>query len=262
MKSILLVLSVALLSQAAPPEGLRLIAHRGGIVDPRYSENSPASLEAAISQGYWGIESDIRETKDHFVITNHDATFQRFYGDKRRVDELSIEEVRRLKANPGGTAPMTFTELVEAYKGRLHLMLDIKEPEHDAAFFQEIAKELRRTNLLDSTYIIGTSQGQRYFEGKARVNIKLKGLQDAVAKGEDVSKLYFLFEWGKTITPEAVQYAQEHKVAVVPTVNTFHYSYGNVKTDPIVGGLADIKRLLPLGVTEFQIDSDYGIAFK
>jgi glycerophosphoryl diester phosphodiesterase len=259
MKPILLILSLALLCQAAPPTGLRLIAHRGGIVDPRYSENSPASLEAAVAQGYWGIESDIRETKDHVVITNHDATLFRFYGDKRRVDELTLNEMRALKANPGGTAPMTFTELVDACKGRLHLMLDIKEPEHDDAFFQEIEKQLRRANLLDSTYIIGTSQGQRYFKGKAKVNVKLKQLQEGVARGEDISKLYFLFEWGKTITPEAVRYAQEHKVSVVPTVNTFHYGSG---VDQVAAGIADIKRLIPLGVTEFQIDSVYSAAFQ
>ncbi|HMF75874.1 MAG TPA: glycerophosphodiester phosphodiesterase family protein [Bryobacteraceae bacterium] len=197
LKSILLVLGLATGCQAAPPAGVRLIAHRGGIVDPRYSENSPASLEAAVAKGYWGIESDIRETKDHVVITNHDANFFRFYGDKRHVGEVTIEEVRALKANPGGTAPMTFAELADACKGRLHLMLDIKEPEHDGAFYQEIEKQLRRTNLLDSTYIIGIGQGQRYFKGKARVNVKLKQLQEAVARGEDVSQLYFLFEWGK-----------------------------------------------------------------
>ena len=35
---------------AASPAGLRWIAHRGGVVDARFSENSPASLEAAIAQ--------------------------------------------------------------------------------------------------------------------------------------------------------------------------------------------------------------------
>jgi glycerophosphoryl diester phosphodiesterase len=49
---------------AAPPPGVKWIAHRGGVVDARYSENSPALLEAAIQHGYWMIESDIRETKD------------------------------------------------------------------------------------------------------------------------------------------------------------------------------------------------------
>lgn len=65
----------------------------------------------------------------------------------------------------------------------------------------------------------------------------------------------------KTITPEAVRYAQEHKVAVVPTVNTFHYGSG-AGVDPVAAGTADIKRLLPLGVTEFQIDSIYDVAFQ
>lgn len=50
-------------------------------------------------------------------------------------------------------------------------------------------------------------------------------------------------------------------MAVVPTVSTFHYGSG-AGVDPVAAGTADIKRLLPLGVTEFQIDSIYDVAFQ
>src|SRR5688572_16035488 len=83
---------------AAPPAGLKWIAHRGGVVDARYSENSPASLEAAVEHGYWMIESDIRETRDGKIITHHDPDFKRFYGDSRTVAATILAEARKSRA--------------------------------------------------------------------------------------------------------------------------------------------------------------------
>lgn len=246
---------------AAPvPDGIRWIAHRGGVVDARYAENSPASLEAAIRHGYWMIESDIRETKDGQIITHHDPDFRRFYGDPRLVADLTLEEIRRLRAEPGGSTPMTFTELVDACTGRLRIMLDVKEPSHSRAFYQEIEREMRRAGLLESAYIIGTEEARAYFQGKAKVGVTFERLQKAADQREDVGKLYFLFEWGRTLTAEQVRFAQQRDVTVVPSVNTFHYD--STGKDPVEAGTADIRRLRPLGVTEFQIDSVYEPAFE
>lgn len=260
MKKLLLVLLIAGASFSAPPNGIRWIAHRGGVVDARYSENSPASLEAAIKNGYWMIESDIRETKDGRIITHHDPDFMRFYGDPRKVSDLTLAEIRKFRSNPGGTPPMTFTELVDTCKGRLQLMVDVKGPSHGPVFYQEIERELKRTGLLESTYFIGTEESRRYFKGKARVGVAHEQLKQAVARGETVNSLYFLFEWGKTLTEDQVRFAQKYGVPVVPSVNAFHYS--DAGREPMQHGTADIQRLRPMGVTEFQIDSPYEPAFR
>jgi len=245
---------------AAPPSGIRWIAHRGGVVDQRFSENSPASLEAAVNNGYWMIESDIRETKDGRLITHHDPDFVRFYGDAHKVPEMTFAEVRRLRAKPGGTAPMSFAELVDACKGRLRLMLDTKEPSHPAAFYREMERELLRTNLLASAYVIGTEESRKHFHGKAKVGVTFARLKEAVAAGEQAARLYFLFEWGKTLTAEQVKFAQGQGVTVVPSVNSFHY--GADVEQSLRLGTADIRRLRPMGVTEFQMDSVYEPAFR
>ncbi|GAB4374295.1 MAG: hypothetical protein OHK0021_16220 [Bryobacter sp.] len=272
------VVAVSLSAVAAPapqpPENVKWIAHRGGVVDERFAENSPASLEAAREHGYWMIECDIRETADHRIIVHHDPNFQRFYNDPRRVTELTYAEVRKLRATPGGTAPMSFTELTQlAAKAKLRIMLDVKEPEHAEAFYQELERDLRAAGLLESTYVIGLDSALRYFKGKARVGASVAHLQQALAAGEDLAKLYFLFEWGRELTAEKVRYAQQHQVAVVPSVNTFHYTQGGRgmgsegKTypgglDPAKDGAADLQRLRALGVSEFQIDSVYEVAFR
>ena len=83
---------------------------------------------------------------------------------------------------------------------------------------------MKRTGLLESTYFIGTEEARQYFKGKAPIGVTYEQLQNAVARQEKVSTLYFLFEWGKTLTTEQVRFAQKHGVPVVPSVNTFHYS--------------------------------------
>jgi len=258
MKLALFALATAALAAQDPHQ--KWIAHRGGVVDGRYSENSPASLVAAVKHGYWMIESDIRETRDGKIITQHDPDFMRFYKDSRQAVDMTLAEVLLLRANPGNTAPMTFHELVRACRGRLGLMLDIKEPEHGEAFYDEIEKELRAAGMLESTYFIGLESAWKHFRGKARVAVNTKQLKEAVLKGEDVSKLYFLFEWGKTLTPTMVKFAQSHQVAVVPSINTFHY--GSDMAESIRIGSDDVRRMKKLGVTEFQIDSVYEPAFR
>jgi len=248
------------LASAAPPPSIKWIAHRGGVVEARFSENSPGSLEAAVSHGYWMIESDIRETRDGRIITQHDPTFMRFYGDPRKVTDLTLTEVRELRATPGGTPPMTFRELIEACRGRLRLMLDVKEPEHSPEFYGEIEQELRRAGMLESTYLIGLDSARRYFKGKLRISANLDQLKEALSRGESVDNLYFLFEWGKTLQPEHITLAQKMSVPVVPSVNTFHY--GQDPTESIRLGSEDIRKLRQYGVTEFQIDSVYEPAFR
>ena len=243
----------------APPPGIKWIAHRGGVVDARYSENSPASLNAAVEHGYWMIESDIRETKDGQAITQHDPDFQRFFGDLRTVSAMTLADIRKLRANPGGTPPMTFRELADACKGRLRLMLDVKEPEHSTAFYDGIERELRRVGLLESTYVIGLNSAKKHLRGKARISVNSAELKEAASRKEDVGKLYFLFEWGKTLTREQVEFARSRGVPVVPSINTFHY--GNDLNASVAAGQTDVRRLIAWGVTEFQIDSVYEPAF-
>jgi glycerophosphoryl diester phosphodiesterase len=256
----ILALTLVLTCAAAPPKGIKWIAHRGGVVDDRYAENGRASLEAAVTNGYWMIETDLRETRDGKIITQHDPDFRRFYGDPRKVTELTLAEVLKLKATPGGTSPMTIRDLAEACRGRLRLMLDVKEPEKSSAFYDELERELKRAGLLDSAYVIGLESSRKHFHGKARVGVNSQKLKEAVDRGEDVGKLYFLFEWGKTLTAEQVKFANQHKVAVVPSINTFHY--GSDVKESIRLGSADIKRIIAMGVNEFQIDSVYEPAFQ
>jgi hypothetical protein len=150
---------------------------------------------------------------------------------------------------------MTFRELCERAKGRVRLMVDTKPPAHSEKFYSELESALRDNGLLESAYFIGTEDSRVRFKGKARISATGAELRELAAKGEPVEKLYFVFEWGN-MSEETVRWAQARGIPVVPSINAFHYR----GSDPLQRGAADIKRLLQLGVVEFQIDSVYDSA--
>jgi glycerophosphoryl diester phosphodiesterase len=254
MKQILVFAAITLgavcLESAEP---VKLIAHRGGIVDERYAENSAAALEAAIQRGYWMVEVDVRESRDGRLVVQHDPDFNRFYGVNRRVGEMTWREISRLRAAPGGERPIEFHELAALAKGRLRLMVDTKEPSHPEAFYAQMERALRDNGLLETAFFIGTQESRMRFKGKARIGVSRQELRDALDRREPASELYFLFEHGRTLDKDGLDLAARANVPAVVSINVFHYA----DTDHWKGAEADIRRLQALGMTHFQIDSVY-----
>ena len=235
---------------------LRLIAHRGGVVGPNSAENSPAAIEEAVRRGYWMVEVDVRESKDGRLVVNHDSTFQRYYGLDRLVEEMTWDEIARLRANPGGTPPMRFRELCELARGRIRLMIDAKGARHSEGYYREMESALSENGLLETAYFLSAAGIPERFRGKARLSSNAQRLREMAARGEPVEKVYFLFERGN-MKAEDIRWAQARRVAVVPAINTFHYEGERAMEQ----AFSDIRRLLDLGVTDFQIDSLYEPAF-
>ena len=234
----------------------QLIAHRGGVVDKDRIENNRPAIEEAIRRGYWMLEVDIRASKDGELIVHHDEDFQRYYGDGRRVSDLTLAEIRQLRSSPGNLRPLEFTEFAAACQGKIRLMLDVKG-EHDAAFYLTLRKVLDKNGLLESCYVLGPEQAKRYFRDAAKVSIGGNQLRAAIANKENVAESYFLFGIAAKMDEAIVRLAQQHHVAVVPAINTFRYDAAQHREE----AAQDIKRLRDLGVTQFQIDSIYDDEF-
>ena len=240
-----------------PVEGIvapkvRLIAHRGGVVDERRIENSLPAIEEAVRRGYYMLEVDIRESKDGHLVVHHDPDFRRFYGDDRKVADLTWGEIKEIRSHIGKVRPLEFAEFAAACEGKIELMLDTKEPDHSIAFFEEMERILRKHGLLKNALVIGTEQSRDFLHGKAKVSVDKQQLLTAIDGGEDVSRLYFLFEHGD-MDRVAVGQANKYGVTIVPSVNVFHYP----PNEHLSRAAADIERLRHWGVSYFQIDSVY-----
>jgi len=255
--------SLAAMSAAAKiaPQ-YKLIAHRGGIVDEQYPENSPGSLQAAIDRGYWMIEVDVRCTKDGVPILQHDPDFKRFYGNPGKVSEMTWAEISRLRATPGNNAPIHFEDVCKMCAGKVKLMLDIKSAEYPDAFYLSMKKSMEKHGLLRNAYALsgGGPRGEELLTKHCYRSSNRKSLKEAAAKGEKVSETRFLFELASILDEEALSLTRNLGVAPVAAINTFRYTME--KRDEELGPKEDMQRVSKLGVTHYQIDSRYDKLFQ
>lgn len=82
-------------ARKAEPVGPKFVAHRG--YSHAYPANTESAFVAAAGMSFYGIETDIRKTKDDYFVCNHDATV--LYADGTQK-EISSTKLSALLANP------------------------------------------------------------------------------------------------------------------------------------------------------------------
>ena len=116
----------------------RIVAHRGAHDSRLTLENTLAAFDAAVTAGVWGIEFDIRWTKDLQPVVIHDAGLQRVFGVPLTVAEATRAELRQRCPH----VPF-LSEVIRRYGGKAHLMVEIKqEPAPDPARQNRVLGEL------------------------------------------------------------------------------------------------------------------------
>ena len=105
-------------------QNCRLVSHRGEHDNRACRENTRAAFDAAARAGVWGIEFDVRWSRDLCPLVIHDPNAQRVFGVDLEIAAFDADELRRrLPAIP------RLDEVVAAYGGRLHLMVELKPDE-------------------------------------------------------------------------------------------------------------------------------------
>ncbi len=69
--------------------GPKYIAHKG--YSSHYLGNTEASFVAAANRGFYGIETDIRKTKDGYFVCNHDATVVYDNGSELKISNNYLD---------------------------------------------------------------------------------------------------------------------------------------------------------------------------
>jgi glycerophosphoryl diester phosphodiesterase len=100
----------------------KLIAHRGDHLGSSSMENSLDAFRASADAGVWGVELDIRWTRDLVPVVAHDADLLRLHGDPRTIQSLCFSYLHEQYP----TIP-PLEEAVSLFGGRLHLMIEIKQ---------------------------------------------------------------------------------------------------------------------------------------
>ena len=100
-------------------------AHRG-LHNSKRAENSMSAFTAAVEAGY-GIELDIRLSKDGKLVVFHDDTLDRVCGREGNVIDFTAEELATFKLSGTEDGIPLFSDVLAMVNGRVPLLIEIKE---------------------------------------------------------------------------------------------------------------------------------------
>ena len=129
---------------------VRIIAHRGGGTEG--AENTVAGIKKAWEVGAYGSEIDIQRTKDGCYVLNHDGNFQRVAGEKRKPEEMTLEEIKALRVD--GESVPTLEETLEASRGKGVLFVELKGDTADQQMADDAVKTVREYGMEEECVLI------------------------------------------------------------------------------------------------------------
>ena len=126
-------------------EKICLIAHRGIHNNKDVPENSILAFKKAISYNY-PIELDVQLTKDNVLIVFHDNNLKRMTKYDKNVNELTYNEIKKLKLlNTNETIP-TLRDVLNLINGKVNIYIEIKDTNDVQKICNIVNNELKNYN--------------------------------------------------------------------------------------------------------------------
>jgi glycerophosphoryl diester phosphodiesterase len=100
----------------------RIISHRGAHDNLNIFENTFPAFDRVQDTGVWGIEFDIRWTRDLHPVVFHDKNLRRLFGSTLKISDLSLSELK----TSFGLIP-ALDDVIARYGKKQHLMVEIKK---------------------------------------------------------------------------------------------------------------------------------------
>jgi glycerophosphoryl diester phosphodiesterase len=138
------LISYAVVGRMRSDISTEIIAHRGS--SRRAPENTLSAIKAAIEDGADWAEIDVQETSDGIVVLLHDSDLFRATGLKGNIWEITHAELMELDAGAGfgpgfaGERIPTLEEAIEAARGRIGLLVELKFNGHDQRLAERVVE--------------------------------------------------------------------------------------------------------------------------
>ncbi|MCJ7772514.1 MAG: glycerophosphodiester phosphodiesterase [Desulfobacterales bacterium] len=100
----------------------KIISHRGEHDNKLVFENTLQAFDQITDNGIWGIEFDVRWTKDLHPIVFHDKDLKRLFNSSVQIQKVTLAELK----NDFPMIPC-LEEIITRYGKSIHLMIEIKE---------------------------------------------------------------------------------------------------------------------------------------
>jgi len=127
----------------APLAACKVISHRGQHDNLTVMENTLTAFDTAVQAGVWGLELDIRWTRDLKPVVFHDSNLMRIFQDPLEIRKTD----RKTLINAFPLIP-PLEAVLEQYGRRAHLMVELKaehypEPERQASLLADCFSGLK-----------------------------------------------------------------------------------------------------------------------
>ncbi|WP_373420480.1 glycerophosphodiester phosphodiesterase [Halobacillus sp. Marseille-P3879] len=127
------------------------IAHRGA--SGYAPENTMAAFDKAFNMKADMFEIDVQMSKDGELVVIHDTTVDRTTDGTGKVGDLTYDELQQLDAGSffgeefAGEKIPTLGEVLDEYKGKIGILIEMKSPSLYPGIEEKIAEELKKRNL-------------------------------------------------------------------------------------------------------------------
>lgn len=130
---------------------MTVVAHRGGAAFG--PENTIGALHQAIEDGADMAEIDVQQLKDGTLIVMHDTNFKRTTGVDLNVWDAVYQQVKGLDAGSyysaayAGEQVPTLEAMLQAAKGKIDLMIELKGTGHEKSLVQDAVALIEKYNM-------------------------------------------------------------------------------------------------------------------
>jgi len=100
----------------------KIVSHRGEHDNVNIFENTCAAFDKASQSNVWGIECDLRWTKDLQPVINHDPDLVRIFGLDTTICDVTLAELKSACSQ----VP-SLKEVIQRFGKKLHIMLEVKQ---------------------------------------------------------------------------------------------------------------------------------------
>ena len=127
------------------------VAHRGA--SGHAPENTMAAFEKAFEMKADFIEIDVQMTRDGRLVAIHDTTVNRTTNGNGFVGDYTLEEIQQLDAGSwfgeefAGERIPTFEEIIDEYRGKIGILIELKSPELYPGMEEKVAEALIERNM-------------------------------------------------------------------------------------------------------------------
>lgn len=133
---------------------MQIIGHRGA--KALLPENSLPGFLLTLNKGVDWVEFDVRRTKDNQPVVFHDASLLRLAKDARRVDSLTLAELKAITLNSGAKIP-TLSEVLDLIGDKAKIDIEIKDIGIADQVHQQILAQIATGRSMDDFLVTSFS---------------------------------------------------------------------------------------------------------